>query len=937
MVEATRRGFLRASVTGAGVAMVTGATGCAHHPDGLRGEAAPGAAEPEPRERVSVTTTVNGKGHTLEVDPEASALEVVRDTLKLRGSKLSCGHGACGACTMQLDGTPVVTCLLPATALHGRRVTTVEGLARGGALHPVQRAFMAEDALQCGYCTPGFVVEAAPFVDAWRKANGDTEPSRDEVAAALSGHLCRCAAYDSIYAAVQKACAGAYDEDVGAPPRYEALQKVTGKAEYTVDVTYPDMLVARALHAPFANADVTRLDWSRALLHPGVHGAVDLLGESRRIRHAGQEIMALAAVDERTADEALALVEVEYAREPAAIGMAAAMAPDAPLVYRSKAERRKPPNAAEAPVIPQRWSGNLRGPMSLLSKRPGEARRAVEHAKDAGRLVQAKYTTAAQCHTCLEPHAAVAKWEGRKLTLHLSTQAVTIMARDIAEHFGLDRRDVRVIAEHVGGGFGSKATLGRDAIIPIELSRLTGRPVRYALERRHELMIGGYRPASEIDLELAADRDGDMTGLRATIHSDAGVAVGHIVGIMMRLVYPVAPRELVDFDVLTHAPAGKPFRGPGGPMAYFALEQAVDAQAHMRGEDPIALRRRWDPNPVRARLYDWAAALPAWRERGKAGADKGRFRRGVGLACASWFAFAEPKSRVELYAGRDGVKLFQGTQDMGNGTRTVLAAAVAGELGLDPHDVDVRIGDSRFIHGPMSGGSRTTASVVPAAVDACAELKAELVRVAEDQLGCKKARIGASGVDHEAGTTPWKDVLAKADEIRVVGKRRRDEGGYFLPPIQGIATERAVGVGVTIIEVEVDARLGRVRPLHAFGGIGVGKIVSPVLATSQAKGGIIQALSYALYEERRLDPHDGFLLTAGLEDYRIAGIGDVPPIEVHFEEEGYEKIRGRSVGLGELVTLSPPAALANAVFNATGFRPQDLPMRPDRMLKGVAR
>jgi xanthine dehydrogenase YagR molybdenum-binding subunit len=144
-------------------------------------------------------------------------------------------------------------------------------------------------------------------------------------------------------------------------------------------------------------------------------------------------------------------------------------------------------------------------------------------------------------------------------------------------------------------------------------------------------------------------------------------------------------------------------------------------------------------------------------------------------------------------------------------------------------------------------------------------------------------------------------------------------------------------VGVTIVEVEVDARLGRVRPLHAFGGIGVGKIVSPVLATSQAKGGIIQALSYALYEERRLDPHDGFLLTAGLEDYRIAGIGDVPPIEVHFEEEGYEKIRGRSVGLGELVTLSPPAALANAVFNATGFRPQDLPMRPDRMLKGVAR
>lgn len=838
---------------------------------------------------------------------------------------------------MQLDGTPVVTCLLPATALHGRRVTTVEGLAQGKTLHPVQRAFMAEDALQCGYCTPGFVVEAVPFVDRWRKTRGDVAPSRDDIAAALSGHLCRCAAYDSIYAAVAKACEGAYDTDPGAPPRYEALQKVTGAAVYTVDVAHEGQLVARALHAPFGNAEVKHLDWSRALLHPGVHGAVQLLGESRLIRHAGQEIVAIAAVDERTADEALALVEIEYERGEVAIGIAKAIEAGAPLVYRSRAERRKPPNAAESPVLPQKWSGNKRGPLGLFSKRPGEARRAIEHARGAGRLYEGKFTTAVQCHTCLEPHAAVAKWEGRKLTLHLSTQAVSHLARDIAEHFGLERDDVRVIAEHVGGGFGAKATLGSETIIAVELARVTGRPVRYALDRREELMIGGYRPASEIDMQLATDADGDMSGLRAVIHSDAGVAVGHVVGLMMRLVYPVAPRELLDWDVLTHAPPGKPFRGPGGPMAFFALEQAVDAQAHHRGEDPIALRRRWDPNEVRSRLYDWAGALPVWRDRQPAGSDRGRFRRGVGLACASWFAFAEPKSRLRLRAGRDGVVAEQGSQDMGNGTRTVVAMTVARELGLHPHDVDVQIGDSRFIHGPMSGGSRTTASVVPAAIDACDELKERLMKVAEDAMGLSKAKVGAAGVDHAGGTVPWADVLARTDTIEVVGKRRRDEGGYFLPPIMGLATERAVGVGLTIVQVEVDTRLGRTIPLGAWSGVGVGRIVSPTLAASQTKGGVIQALSYALYEERRLDPHDGFLLTAGLEDYRIAGIGDVPPIEVHFDEEGYDKIRGRSVGLGELVTLSPPAALANAVFNATGWRPQRLPMRPDRVLKGVTR
>src|SRR5688572_7425687 len=213
----------------------------------------------------------------------------------------------------------------------------------------------------------------------------------------------------------------------------------------------------------------------------------------------------------------------------------------------------------------------------------------------------------------------------------MSTQAVRGMAADIAEHFDLDPAKVQVIAEYVGGGFGSKATLQNEAIIAIELARLTKRPVRYALDRRAELMVGGNRPATSIAMQLASDEEGDMTGMRATIHSDSGVAVGHVVGIMFRIIYPVAARELVDYDVLTHAPPGKPFRGPGGPMAYFALESAVDELAHQRGEDPIAVRRRWDPNPVRKNLYDWVETLPEWKDRGAPGRDKGRYKRGIGL------------------------------------------------------------------------------------------------------------------------------------------------------------------------------------------------------------------------------------------------------------------------------------------------------------------
>ena len=156
-----------------------------------------------------------------------------------------------------------------------------------------------------------------------------------------------------------------------------------------------------------------------------------------------------------------------------------------------------------------------------------------------------------------------------------------------------------------------------------------------------------------------------------------------------------------------------------------------------------------------------------------------------------------------------------------------------------------------------------------------------------------------------------------------------------MPEMHGTAVERAVAASLQVIEVEIDTRLGRIWVPRTWAGYGVGRIVAPTLAHSQATGGIVQGISYALYEERRLDPHQGFLLTAGLEDYRVMGIGDVGEIHVHFDETGYEKVRGRQVGLAELVTLAPAAAIGNAVFDATGWRPYELPLRPDRVLQGV--
>jgi xanthine dehydrogenase YagR molybdenum-binding subunit len=888
------------------------------------------------------TMTINGRLAPLPDDPDALLVDVIRGDLDLTGTKLVCGAGVCGACTVLVDGAPVVSCLMPARAAANKSVTTVEGIG-AATLHPVQKAFMAHDALQCGFCTPGFVVEAAAFCDSWRAARGNATPSREEIGAALSGHLCRCGAYDGIFNAVAAACAGQFDGGDFASPRVEARAKVTGAAKYTVDIRHDGQQEGVILRSQLAHARIAELDLAPARAIAGVSAAISLLGDDRIVRFVGDPIAAVAAKDRKTAMEAIAAIRVTSEALPSVIGLDAARRSDSPVVFE-KSDRKKAGNVSEGAGGPAPWNGNVRGPSAAFSNRAKKARNWITAARDQQNpwLVEGIYRTGTQSHTSLEPHATVARFDGDSLTVHASTQSVFHVMELIAKRYKLGHDKVRVIADHVGGGFGSKGTLGMETIAAIELARAAKVPVRIAYDRHEELSVTGYRPAAELKIALLPSEQGDLKALSLTAYADTGAATNSTLAALARLIYPAEAKELADFDVISNLPPGAPFRGPGGPPMAFALEQAIDEAALRMKVDPIALRKRWDPNPNRQRLYDWAEGLEVWRNMKTQAPQAGRYRRGVGVATGYWLYIWQPGVRIELAVESGRLVAKTATQDIGQGSRTVIANTVAYEFGLEPHEVEVRIGDSNLPEGPGAGGSRSTASVVPPTLLAARKLKDTI-----EQHAKRKPVPGSNA--------PWRELLAAAPDLSVASVRPEDSKpvspgirsalkeagimgmifGWMMRRFSNLAIGAGVPSSVQVVEVEVDTWLGHVRVLNVHTGIAVGKIAAPALARSQAAGSVIQGLGYALYEARETDPRSGDILSAGMEDYRIPGIADTPEIDVHFDEGGFDHVLGGSVGIGEVATVPTSPAIANAIHNAIGVRLTEIPIRPDRLIAAL--
>lgn len=687
--------------------------------------------------------------------------------------------------------------------------------------------------------------------------------------------------------------------------KVDAIQKVTGAAKYTHDLNLPGMLYGGFVRSPHARARVLDIDTSKAEALPGVAGVFPMAG--RTVDFAGEHLVAIAAVDRQTLEEAISAVQVRYEVLPHAARIEQALADDAPSI-RSNGE----PNLQRA-----RSRGTPAG---------------FEEDLEAAEVrVETECRTQVQTHSCLETHGTVAKWDGDQLTVWTSTQATFGVQGQIAGALRVPSSKVRVLCEFMGGGFGSKFVAGYWSIAAAQLAKMTGRPVKIMLDRRSDQNGAGNRPDSIQKMVLGLEKSGKLGPYRVEIVGTPGIGRGASASNPM--IYDFGKVDIIRAEVMTNAGAQQAFRAPGHPQGSFALETVLNLASEEIGMDPIAFREANDSHPLRKLQYRKAGDLLGWNRRVATGSQTGRFRRGFGIAGSRWHAgFGGPRAEVRCVIERDGsVAVRSGAQDIGVGTRTVLAIITAEELGLEVDHIATFIGDTNDPIGPGSGGSRTCASISPAVRQAAWLAGNELLALVAKKLGGKAEDYrflpGRIVNTKDANTSIAFTEACRLidDRIDVTGKRGRNFSTYA----------REVG-GVQAAEVVVDCDLGVVKVEHLVAVQDCGTIINRTTTEGQVLGGVIQGLSYALFEERHMDRIRGQHLNADLEGYKVLGPVDMPKVTIDLMDSAYGANTTSVAGVGEPTMIPTASAVAGAIHNAIGKALTSLPLTPDKVLRALA-
>ena len=717
-----------------------------------------------------------------------------------------------------------------------------------------------------------------------------------------------------------------FDVMKGRYPRIEGPLKVTGKAKYTYDIKLPGMLWGRMVGAAVPHAEVVKIDTSKAERLPGVKAVWTT--ESRTVRFAGQDIAAVAATTPEIALDAARLIEVTYNEKPFITDLEKAMEAGAPPVY-------SPEQVPGSSQIPR--NGNILGPQTGRGLRRGDV---VAGLAEADVSVEATYRVSVHTHSSLETHGVIAQWEGDELTIYASTQGVFTVKEGVAEALGIPRTKVRVITEHMGGGFGSKlapsATGSQFAVVACRLAKSAGAPVKLMLDRKQEHLCTGNAPSALMTVNIGAKKDGAFTAIHHRSYGSAGIAPGAGTAAPLVNLYQTTPNILgEDHSVFTNAGPAAPLRAPGHPQGAFALESAIDELAEKMQMDPLELRKKNDPSPVRQMQYDLGAKAIGWERRSrKAGDSKGPRKRGLGMANGEWTVNARGSEvGCEIRIHRDGsVECFSGAQDIGSGFRTAMAVVTAEELGLQPKDITMHVGDTRWPFGPASGGSNTTNSVAPVVRMAANDAKKKLFAAAAPSLGAKPEELEAHGGKVFVAAKPGKSLTFKQAAAKIAGEQvtataeRKKQYELF-------RTELA---GTQFCEVEVDTETGEVKIIKMVSVNDCGIPVNSLTTESQVIGALIQGASWALFENRTLDRSYGTMVNPNFESYKILMPTDMFEAVSILTPIANLGNNTSTAGIGEPCSVPVLAAIANAIFNATGARVRSLPITPDRMLAALA-
>jgi xanthine dehydrogenase YagR molybdenum-binding subunit len=731
---------------------------------------------------------------------------------------------------------------------------------------------------------------------------------------------------------------------IGKPTvRYDGPAKAMGTGKYTADVQLPGMLYARMVDATIPHGRIVSIDTSEAEKLPGVravhviehfYGGAELRDPKQEvpsrypvIRYAGQPIAAVAANSQQIANDAAKLVKVQYDPMPFVVDRSAARAADAPLVFPGPADEAGSAGGGGGPKGVSQ-TGNVHGPQR---KQSGDVEKGFA---DADVIVESEYFTQVQTHSALETHGFVVDWKPEEVTVYASTQGTASVREEFADVFKLPKSKVRVITEFMGGGFGAKFGAGNEGVVAANLSRKANAPVKLMLDRRQEHIVCN-RPDSHQQLKIGAKKDGTLTAIKLTSYGTAGTGTGAGTAGPATNMYRCPNLVTEENDVFINAGPGAAFRAPGHPQGCFAFEQAIDELAVKLEMDPLTLRDKIDEHPARRVERQVILERTNWRNRKPAGSDSGPVKRGIGIAQSVWYRFVSMDSSCEVRISRDGsVELMSAVQDLGTGTKTMLAVVVAEELGIPPAKVVIRIGDTRFPVGPDSGGSVTTGSISPAVRNAAWQVKQQLFAAVAAKFGTT-----ADNLTVKNGRVVFKNDASKSYTLKqVAAKLPTGEISARATRVAEYAKERLTYGGVDYVELAVDTETGRIHVEKVFGAHDCGRPINPTGVISQINGGILQGISYALFEQRIMDQNAGYMLNADLESYKILGAREVPEIEIELVENYIALSSTDAAGIGEsagIITLA--AAIGNAFYNATGVRLRKLPMTPANVLAALGK